>query len=166
VTTNDALRRLRFALKLNDATMIDLLASVGTPVQKETLASYFLNDEDPGFGGCPASTLGALLDALIIAYRGKRDGGPMPQTPARIALDNNMILKKIRIALSLKEEDILTVMLLGGIAVSGNEISALFRDRSHRNYKECMDQFLRGFFTGLGKYVSTHPMTPLSAKPR
>jgi len=162
MTTNDVLRRLRFAIRLNDATMIELLESNGVPIGKETLAFYFLKDEEPGFTECPKETLGALLDALITMYRGKRDEGSQTRVQKQAPLDNNMILKKIRIALSLKEEDLIAIMTLGGADVSKNELSALFRDRNHKNYKECMDQFLRNFLSGLGKYLSTHPVnTPM-----
>jgi uncharacterized protein YehS (DUF1456 family) len=157
VTTNDVLRRLRFAIKLNDATMMSLLESAGSPVDKEILASYFLKDEEPGFKECPRETLGAMLDALITMYRGKRDDASGAPQRKAAALDNNMILKKIRIALSLKEDDLIAIMLLGGATVSKNELSALFRDRNHKNYKECMDQFLRNFLSGLGKYLQTRP---------
>jgi uncharacterized protein YehS (DUF1456 family) len=165
LNTNDVLRRLRFAIKLNDAAMLALLESAGVAISRESLASYFLKDEEAGFSECPRETLGALLDALITMYRGKRDEGMEPKVPKRENLDNNMILKKIRIALSLKEADLIEIMRLGGADVSKNELSALFRDRQHRNYKECMDQFLRNFLVGLGKYLSTHPVSATGAKP-
>ena len=165
MTTNDVLKRLRFAVKLNDSTMVALLESAGFHVVKETLASYFLKDEEPGFSECPREALGALLDGLITMYRGKREAGQEANVQKRAALDNNMILKKIRIALSLREEDLIAIMRLGGADVSRNELSALFRDRKHKNYKECMDQFLRNFLSGLGKYLSTHPAHASGAQP-
>jgi uncharacterized protein YehS (DUF1456 family) len=165
MTTNDVLRRLRFAIKLNDATMLALLESAGKSVGKETLASCFLKDEEEGFAECPMETLGALLDALITSYRGKRDDAGTVQIKKPASLDNNMILKKIRIALSLKEADLMEIMMLGGAEVSKNELSALFRDRNHKNYKECMDQFLRNFLSGLGKYLSTHPVHMTASQP-
>jgi len=62
-----------------------------------------------------------------------------------------MILKKLRIAFELKEEDLLAAMKLGGMEPSKNELSALFRRKDQKNYKECMDQFLRNFLAGLAK---------------
>ncbi|MBU1079865.1 MAG: DUF1456 family protein, partial [Spirochaetes bacterium] len=72
--------------------------------------------------------------------------------PAPAALDNNMVLKKIRIALELKEEDMIAVMRLAGADLSKNELSALFRKKGQKNYMECMDQFLRNFLSGLARF--------------
>ena len=64
-------------------------------------------------------------------------------------LTNNIILKKLRIALELKEDDMLAVLKLGEVDISKSELSALFRKEGHKNYKECGDQFLRKFLKGL-----------------
>ncbi len=64
-------------------------------------------------------------------------------------MTNNDILKKIRIALKLKDSDIIEIVDLAGFEVSKAELSALFRKPDHRNYRECGDQFLRRFLDGL-----------------
>ena len=159
MTSNDILRRLCFALRLGDRAMLEMLELSGTTIDKRTFSSYFKQDDEEGFAECPRTLLAALLDGMIVKYRGRKDEAadapahPRPSAP----LDNNMALKKIRIALSLKEEDMMAIMRLAGIDVSKNELSALFRDRGHKNYKECMDQFLRNFLAGLAKYPSVTP---------
>ena len=62
---------------------------------------------------------------------------------------NNDILKKLRIALKLKDTDILEILKLSGMELSTAELNAFFRNPDQRNYKECGDQFLRYFFKGL-----------------
>jgi uncharacterized protein YehS (DUF1456 family) len=62
---------------------------------------------------------------------------------------NNDILKKLRIALKLKDTDILDILKLAGMELSAAELGALFRAPDHRNYKECGDQVLRRFLDGL-----------------
>jgi uncharacterized protein YehS (DUF1456 family) len=62
---------------------------------------------------------------------------------------NNTILKKLRIALELKEDDMLGILKLSDVAVSKAELSAFFRKEGQKNYKECGDQFLRNFLKGL-----------------
>ncbi len=157
--TNDVLRRLRFAVGMNDDAMLEMIASAGTPVGREALAAYFLKEEEAGYAECPAEVLEALLDGMILKFRGPKKeapGGRAPAGPAqrhgRERLDNNGILKKIRIALELKEEDMIAIMELSGIEISKNELSAFFRRRGQKNYRECLDQFLRNFLSGLAKY--------------
>ena len=64
-------------------------------------------------------------------------------------MTNNDILKKLRIALKLRDEDIIEILMLAGFTVSKAELSALFRNEDHPNYKECGDQLLRNFLNGL-----------------
>ena len=64
-------------------------------------------------------------------------------------MTNNAILKKIRIALELKEEDMLAILKLADVNISKSELSALFRREGQKNYKACGDQFLRNFLQGL-----------------
>ena len=67
-------------------------------------------------------------------------------------LNNNNILKKIRVALELKDEDINHILKLSNFEVSKSEINALFRNEDHPNYVECGDQLLRNFLNGLITY--------------
>lgn len=62
---------------------------------------------------------------------------------------NNDILKKLRIALKLKDTDILEILKLSGLELSTAELNAFFRNPDQRNYKECGDQVLRRFLDGL-----------------
>lgn len=64
-------------------------------------------------------------------------------------LTNNDILKKIRVALQLKDEDIIKILKLSEFEMTKSELNALFRNPDHPNYKECGDQLLRNFLNGL-----------------
>jgi uncharacterized protein YehS (DUF1456 family) len=64
-------------------------------------------------------------------------------------MTNNDILKKIRVALSLKDYEILEILELSDFKMTKTELSALFRKEDHPNYKECGDQVLRKFLNGL-----------------
>jgi uncharacterized protein YehS (DUF1456 family) len=116
------------------------------------LDSWFLKDDEAGFAECPASLLAAMLDGMILKYRGPKDGAEEKPNKPLAYLDNNMILKKIRIALALKEEDMMAIMKRAGVALSKNELTALFRKKGQKNYMECKDQFLRNFLAGLAGY--------------
>ena len=66
-----------------------------------------------------------------------------------MALTNNDILKKLRVALKLRDEDIVHILSLADFRASKSEINALFRNENHPKYVECGDQFLRNFLNGL-----------------
>jgi uncharacterized protein YehS (DUF1456 family) len=103
--------------------------------------------------------LAIFLNGLIIEKRGKREGPqPEPEDP----LTNNMILRKLKIALDLKTDDILDLFALIDKKISKHELSAFFRHPDNKSYRDCMDQYLRDFFNALQtKYNNTlgkHPI--------
>jgi uncharacterized protein YehS (DUF1456 family) len=151
MTNNDVLRSLRFALELDNNTLLSLLAlATGgeANVSLRQLASMLKLEDEPGFLPMTDAQLALLLDGLIIKHRGKREppGGAPAAAPE---LTNNRILRALRIALSLSDSDLVTVFELAGVAVSKSELGALFRREDHRNYQPCGDQFLRNFLRGL-----------------
>ena len=76
-------------------------------------------------------------------------------------MNNNDILKKLRIALELKDTDIIEILNLADFEISKTELNAMFRKEGHRNYKECGDQLLRRFLNGLiKKKRGTREVTP------
>lgn len=64
-------------------------------------------------------------------------------------MTNNDILKKLRVALKLRDEEIVKILSLVDFKITTTELSALFRKEDHPNYKECGDQLLRNFLNGL-----------------
>lgn len=64
-------------------------------------------------------------------------------------MTNNDILKKLRVALKLRDEDIIEILMLVDFKVTKSEVNALFRTEDHPNFKECGDQLLRNFLNGL-----------------
>jgi uncharacterized protein YehS (DUF1456 family) len=92
--------------------------------------------------------MGAFLDGLITSRRGPRDESTRP-APSDGLLNNNLILRKLRIALELNDADMLAIFRQAGVSLSKAELSALFRGVGQRNYKECGDQLLRNFVRGL-----------------
>lgn len=64
-------------------------------------------------------------------------------------MTNNDILKKLRVALQLRDEDIVKILALVDFKITTTELSAIFRKEDHPNYVECGDQLLRNFLNGL-----------------
>ena len=149
--TNDVLRRVRYALQLNDKKMLDIFASVDNAIDENYLHSIMAKEGEDNFVFCRDSLLSLFLDGLINEKRGKKEGFSPVILPAKAVLTNNEILRKLRIALNFKEEDMLAVLDSAEFPVSKSELSALFRKKDHRNYKVCGDQLLRNFLNGITK---------------
>jgi len=64
-------------------------------------------------------------------------------------MTNNDIFKKLRVALHLRDDEIVNIMKLVDFNITTSELSAFFRKEDHPNYKECGDQILRNFLNGL-----------------
>jgi len=141
------LRRLRYALNLPDGLTLKLFSLGGLEATGDELEVWLKKDEEPGYVACRDEALTAFLDGLVMLKRGPRPAGS--PAPASERLTNNLILKKLRVALAWKEDDILAALATGGMTVSRNELTALFRKPGQKNFKPCGDQLLRAFMTGM-----------------
>jgi uncharacterized protein YehS (DUF1456 family) len=149
MTNNDLLRRLRYALNLNGISIAELCGLAGYEIGPTDVLKLLKKEDEHGFVVCDDVVMCAFLDGLITSRRGPRD---TPAGAAQISdglLNNNLILRKLRIALELNDADMLSIFKLAGIVVSKAELSALFRGAGQRNFKECGDQLLRNFVRGL-----------------
>jgi uncharacterized protein YehS (DUF1456 family) len=155
VTNNDVLRSLRYALELDNATLVEYFALADVEMPLSYLASLLKKDDEPGFEPLSDELLVRLLDGFVTKLRGPREGGPAPATEAPAALTNNQILRSLRIGLELKDTDVLAIMQRAGVTVSKSELGALFRREDHRNYQPCGDQFLRNFLKGVAQWHRT-----------
>ena len=146
MTNNDILRRIRYTFDYDDKKMMALFAQADLKVTREEISNWLKKDDDPDHKLCTDSQLASFLNGLINDKRGKKDG-PQPEPEKR--LTNNIIFRKIRIALDLKDDDILEILALAPFALSKPELSALFRKAGHKHYRACKDQILRNFLKGL-----------------
>jgi len=64
-------------------------------------------------------------------------------------LSNNDILKKLRVALSLRNDDIIEILSLVNFEMSKGALGDLFRNEDHPGFVEAGDQVLRNFLNGL-----------------
>ena len=146
---NDVLRRFRYALDVKDATMVKIFKLGNCNVDLAGVKALLKKDDEPDYRICRDDLMGLFLDGLIIYNRGVRENSGSSVSPRPQPLNNNLILKKIKIALELKQEDMMNIFALAGVRVSKGELTALFRKEGHKNYRPCQDQFLRNFLKGL-----------------
>jgi uncharacterized protein YehS (DUF1456 family) len=149
MTNNDLLRRLRYALNLNGVTIAEIIGLAGREIGPAEVLKLLKKEDEHGFVACDDALMGAFLDGLITYKRGAHDQPGQAQPAADATLNNNLILRKLRIALELNDEAMIAILKQAGVTVSKSELSALFRAPGHRNFKECGDQFLRNFVRGL-----------------
>lgn len=148
MTNNDVFRRLRYALDLSNKAVTEIFLLAGREVTQSEVVSLLKKEAEEGYLECSDPLLAAFLDGLIAYKRGQRqeDAAANKQSSR---LTNNEILRKIRIALELKDHDMLSLFKLAQFPTSKSELTALFRAKGHENYKECGDQLLRNFLKGL-----------------
>ena len=144
---NDILRRYQFALSLSRKDSIDVFSKAGLSVTSDKLDALLKKEEEEGFQLCSDYELTCFLDGVLYVRRGRQPDAKNPDPDC--FLDNNLILRKMRIALEMKENDMLEILKLADFKMSGSELRALFRNRDHQNYRICGDQVLRKFLSGL-----------------
>ncbi|MGB3862652.1 MAG: DUF1456 family protein [Candidatus Aminicenantaceae bacterium] len=142
MTNTDIPRRIRYTFDFNDSKMIAVFGLADHQVTREQISDWLKKDDDPAYQKCSDTELAIFLNGLINDKRGKREG---PQPDPEQSLTNNIIFRKLRIALNLKAEDILEIMDLAGLRISKHELSAFFRKPDHKHYRDCKDQILRNF---------------------
>ncbi|MGZ0655262.1 DUF1456 family protein [Coraliomargarita sp. W4R53] len=147
MTNNEVMKSVRYTLEIKNKEVVQLIKAGGVELSVLDVVDLLKNEEDEGFVECPAATIHAFLDGLILERRGPSDGPAQKISTARI--NNNMILRKLRIAFEMKDVDMVAVMGSVGLRISKGEISALFRAPTHKHYMKCGDQFLRNFLKGL-----------------
>ncbi len=143
---NDILRRIRYTFEFKDSKMIEIFALAGTEVTRAEVSNWLKKIGDPAYQQIEDKELAAFLNGLIVLMRGKKEG---PNPVIEEKLNNNIILRKLKIALELKDIEMLEILKLVNVTISKHELSAFFRNPKHQHYRQCMDQMLRNFIHGM-----------------
>lgn len=160
---NDILIRLRYAMDIKNIDMLEIFKLGGMEVTKEDLLKILTKskedfdeemEENPDQIKCNNKMLESFLNGFITFKRGPQKPQPaQSESPALPVTGkespNNMLLKKVKIALALTTEEMLKILEDGGVLVTKGELGAILRKVGHRNYKECGDRFARNFLKGL-----------------
>ncbi|WP_313089002.1 DUF1456 family protein [Pseudomonas sp.] len=146
---NDVMRSLRYILNVNDAKIAEITRLTGCEIPDSEAMAYLKNEDEEGFKACPDRIMAHFLDGLVIYKRGRDESRPTP--PIELPVTNNMVLKKLRVAFELKEDDLHAILKSVDFPVSKPELNALFRKAGHSNYRACGDQLLRNFLKGLAQ---------------
>lgn len=162
MNNNDLLLRLRYALDIKDSDIVEAFRLGGMSVSREEERGMLtkVNDQDAiqqeeGFeqnlyeNKINNKTLDTFLNGFILLKRGEqKDKKPQPPS-GEIKHINNVLLKKVKIALALTSEEMLDILAEAGVYPSKGELGALLRKEGHRNFKPCGDNYTRNFLKGL-----------------
>lgn len=149
MTNNDVIRSVRYALDLRDPRLVEIFKLAGQDVAQDVVAHFLKKEDEEGYVECDDATMAHFLNGLVVYKRGQRERGPEQDGSTTTRLTNNLILKKLRVAFELKEDDLHAILAQANFPVSKPELSALFRKPGHKNYRPCGDQLLRNFLKGL-----------------
>ncbi len=143
---NDILRQLRYILDCSDDQLMDIFALAEHRVHRGLLNDWMKKEDHPEHKQMFDDQLAIFLNGLIIHRRGHKEGSlPIPEK----RLNNNIILRKLKIAFNLRDDDMVLIFEKADITVSKHEINAFFRNPRQSQYRPCKDQYLRRFLTGL-----------------
>lgn len=146
MTNNDILRRIRYTFDYSDSKMIAIFDQADLQVSREQVSDWLKKDDDPAYKACNDVQLATFLNGLISHRRGKKEGAqPEPEQH----LTNNIIFRKLKIALDLKNEEVLEILDSADMRISKHELSAFFRKTDHKHFRKCKDQVLRNFLNGM-----------------
>ena len=146
MTTNDILRRTRYAFDFKNQEMLDMFTSGGIDLKLFDVKALLYKDEDAEFREATHRELAGFLNGFVNLKRGKREG--VQSEPENI-LTNNVVLRKFKIAMNWKDEDIVETLMLGDMKFGKHELSALFRKSTHTHYRLCKDQLIRKLLIGM-----------------
>jgi len=150
LSSNEILYRIQKGLNLSLKDILKAYELENYPMEEAQLKALLSKKQDKDFKLCSYEELGIFLDGLVSFKRGVSPQKPKDDTA--VELSNNLILKKLRIALELKEAQTEIIFSLADIELSKQQLSSLFRKENHKNFKPCSDELLMAFLEGLDEF--------------
>jgi len=150
LNTNDILYKIQKGLNLSSEDMLKAYDLEAYDMDETHLDALLKRHQEKDYKLCSYEELGVFLDGLVVLKR-----GPSPKTSnsdEAVELTNNLILKKLRIALELKEAETEIIFSLGEAELTKQQLASLFRKEGHKNFKECSDELLNAFLDGLDEF--------------
>jgi len=146
MTNNNILRNIQSALKIDNIEILKIYKILDKAITIEDVEDALRDEHDEKYIQLSDDGFALFLDALITHRR-----GPSDKKSQKIDLTNNTILKKLRVAFNLKDNDMLRILGLGSVHFSKSELTPYFRSEEHKNYRHCSDTLLNSFIEGLKK---------------
>ena len=129
MNSTQILQRLASVLALTEPQILEIFSLGGAALSAAEVVALLSAEPGPR---CSDAQLERFLDGLILQRRGP-PAADAPPRPSASEINNNTILKKIRIALNLHEEALLSALALGGQPLSKRSLTPLFRNVGHKH---------------------------------
>ncbi len=152
---NDIFRKLTQSLQFDTLKIKTLFAPASIDLSEKEITNLLKTDYQPGFETMPDYILLIFLNNLIDECRGKKLDAVVEPVNKNGKISNNDVLKKLRIAFNLHEQDLREALKLVTIELTKSDLSALFRKAGHEHYKACDDELVLDFIEGIGKLLQT-----------
>lgn len=146
MTNNEVLINIQKVFDYDNEKVVEILKILNRDATLEQVNLWSKKPGDTTFVAMDDFEMATFLNALICERRGKKDG---PQPTPENEITNNTILKKLKIALDLKNEAILEIFKAVDMPMNNYELTSFFRKPDHKNFRPIKDQALRGFIKGL-----------------
>ncbi|EIK44353.1 hypothetical protein O59_002683 [Cellvibrio sp. BR] len=148
--TNDIFRKITQSLTLGNLQIQQLFALSAIDLNDKEIANLLKTDYQPGFEPMPDYVLLIFLNNLIEQQRGKKNDAEQEVIEKHAKISNNDVLKKLRIAYNLHEQQVRDALKLATIELTKSDLAALFRKPGHVHFKACDDELVLDFIEGLG----------------
>lgn len=148
--TNDIFRKITQSLTLDNLQIQQLFALSAIDLNDKEIANLLKTDYQPGFEPMPDYVLLIFLNNLIEQQRGKKNDAEQEVIEKHAKISNNDVLKKLRIAYNLHEQQVRDALKLATIELTKSDLAALFRKPGHVHFKACDDELVLDFIEGLG----------------
>jgi len=152
MNNNDKFKNLQSIFNFSNEDVVDIFNLTKAVITNKQLDNWSSKKNEANYVAMKELDLVSFLNGLIIKNRGPQD--KIPPTSNQ-KLTNNIILKKLKIALNLKSNDVKDILSSAEQTLSNHELSAFFRKPGHKNYRPCQDSLLESFFKGLKIKYST-----------
>ena len=153
---NELLVKMKNVLDIENTEMIEIFKLGGIELTGEDVENM-LTVPSEGMEEilkCKNNMLEGFFNGFITFKRGERElkPGQSKNPPLSIVGNkniNNIMLKKLKIALSLSSQDMLDIFNGSGDLLTKDELSNFFRKEGHKHYKRCNDKHAMNFLEGL-----------------
>jgi uncharacterized protein YehS (DUF1456 family) len=144
---NTILRRIRYIFDYGDDKMIKIFSLGGRDTDRAEVSDWLKSEKDDAFKPIFDKDLAHFLNGFISEKRGVKEGAE--PAIAEKSLNNNLILRKLKIALAAKDTDMVAILKKADFNIGKSELNAFFRKPGQEKYRKCHDQILRNFLIGM-----------------